>query len=398
MAKRVLVINIGWEQEPLIKLLINKGHELYGITSDINNDNITNQYFKKIFQSDYRDLDNIFNIAKTINPDAVVSDQCDYSHFAQSYLAERLGLKGPNLANAQISSNKFVQRQTANKHGVLIPKFTLVYNYIEAVNACKEIGYPVIIKPIDNRGSFGVSKVNNIQELQNYYYTAIANSNSRFVLIEEFIDGYEITVDGYCFEGEPKSLTVAKKSKEGCGSQVSMDIKYPAEIPDDIYTNALKNNEFVNKVLGYTFGMTHSEYMVTNNGLIYLIESANRGGGVFTSEIIVPNVSGVNILERYIDDIFGDNSNITTPDILEKNEVILKFFSFRPGKIKNIIGMDQVIQERGVLQCRLNVKIGDEIQPISNDGNRHGFIIFKSQTEIRKKVDNIIQKISINYE
>lgn len=150
--------------------------------------------------------------------------------------------------------------------------------------------------------------------------------------------------------------------------------------------------------MGYTFGMTHSEYMVTNNGLIYLIESANRGGGVFTSEIIVPNVSGVNILERYIDDIFGDNSNITTPDILEKNEVILKFFSFRPGKIKNIIGMDQVIQERGVLQCRLNVKIGDEIQPISNDGNRHGFIIFKSQTEIRKKVDNIIQKISINYE
>ena len=398
MAKRVLVINIGWEQEPLIKLLINKGHELYGITSNIKNVNITDQYFKKIFQSDYRDLDKIFNIAKTINPDAVVSDQCDYSHFAQSYLAERLGLKGPNLANAQISANKFVQRQTAKKHGVLIPQFTIVYNYNEAVNACQEIGFPVIIKPIDNRGSFGVSKVNNIQELHNCYYTAIANSNSRFVLIEEFINGYEITVDGYCFEGEPKSLTVAKKSKDGCESQVSMDIKYPAEIPDDIYTKALKNNEFVNKVLGYSFGMTHSEYMVTDNGLIYLIESANRGGGVFTSEIIVPNVSGVNILERYIDDIFGEKSNIITPDILEKNEVILKFFSFSPGKIKNIIGIDRVIQERGVLKCRLNVKIGDEIQPISNDGNRHGFIIFKSQTEIRKKVENIIKKISINYE
>ena len=396
--KKVLVINIGWEQEPLIQLLHERGYELYGITNFRLKKPTLKKHFKKIFQFDFRDLENIYNIAKELKIDAVISDQCDYSHFAQSYVSERLGLKGSTLSQAQISINKYVQRKHAELNGILVPKFILVFNYDEAISACDEIGFPIIIKPIDNRGSFGVAKVNNLSELKYCYLNALSNSHSRFVLIEQFIDGYEITVDGYCFDGIPKSLTIAKKSKEGLGSQVSMDIKYPAEIPDYIYDKALVNNEFVNTILGFTFGMTHSEYMITNTGLIYLIESANRGGGVFTSEIIVPNVCGVNILEKYIDDVIGIKSKVIYPDQIEKNNVILKFFSFQPGVIKKISGFNEIKKNKGILKAKLNVKVGDQISVISNDGNRHGFIIFKSSEKIRNQVNEIINKIKINYE
>jgi len=395
MSKKVLVINLGWEQQPLINSLIDKGFELYGISNEINTSHIG---FKEIYQADYRDLETIYQIANEIKPNAVISDQCDYAHYAQAYVSERLNLKGPSLLQAQVSSNKYIQRKCARENGVLTPNFELAKTLSEAQNAIQKIGFPAIFKPIDNRGSFGITKVNNDLEVKGAYYNALLNSHSRFVLIEQFIDGYEITVDGYCFNGKPKSIAVALKGKEGLQSQVSMDIKYPADIPEDVYQNALSNNEFVANALGYSFGMVHSEYLVDRENNIYLVESANRGGGVFTSEIIVPKVSDINLLEIYINDSLGLGSSFSYPDIIERHQVILKFFALKNGKIKAIKGVDKVINTSGVLAFRLNVKEGDIIKSIDNDGSRHGFVIYHSMGILREELANIIKQIKIEYE
>jgi biotin carboxylase len=395
LPKKVLIINLGWEQKPLIDSLIQRGYEIYGITNEVS---LEYKGFKKVYHSDYRDLEKIHQIAKAIKPDAVISDQCDYSQYAQAYLCERLSLKGPTLRQAQVSSNKYVQRKLAAENGVRIPNFELATSLDEARIALTKIGLPAIIKPIDNRGSFGVSKINQIEELEDAYYNALTNSHSRFVLIEQFINGYEITVDGYCFGGKPKSIAVALKSKEGLTSQVSMDIKYPADIPAEIYKQALVNNEFVANALGFTFGMVHSEYLIDVKNDIYLVESANRGGGVFTSEIIAPKVSGVNILDRLIDDVLDISSEVQYPETIEKNQVILKFFAFKNGKVKAIHGMEKTKSIDGVLACRLNIKIGDIIKTIDNDGSRHGFIIYHSNGNLREEVTVIIKNIEIEYE
>jgi biotin carboxylase len=395
MTKRILIINLGWEQQPLINSLLNRGYMLYGVSNDIS---LKRNDFEDILNADYRDLQKILEYATKIKPDAIISDQCDYSHYVQAYLCDRLGLKGPSFNAAQTSSNKFVQRKTAKNKGILIPKYDLIVNFDEAIKSANEIGFPLIIKPIDNRGSFGVSKVNNTHELKDAYYYALENSHSRFVIIEEFIDGYEITVDGYCFNGVPKSLAVALKSKEGLSSQVSMDIKYPANIPDAVYEEALRNNEIVASSLGYNFGMIHSEYIVDDQNKIYLVESANRGGGVFTSELIVPKVSGIDVLNCYIDDAVGIHRLNNLPNNVARNEVILKFFAFKNGKIKSIQGLDKITNAPGVLACRLNIKVGDTIKTIDNDGSRHGFVIYHSQKDLRSEVAAIINMIKIEYE
>jgi len=395
MNKKVLVINLGWEQQPLINSLIQKGFDLYGISNELN---ISQIGFKEIYFADYRDLDRIYHIATEINPDSVISDQCDYSHFAQAFICERLNLLGPTLLQAQVSSNKYIQRKRAKEYGVLTPSFELVTSLFEARNAIQKIGFPSIIKPIDNRGSFGITKVNNDLEIEEAYYNALVNSHSRFVIIEQFIDGYEITVDGYCFDGKPMSLAIALKSKEGLKSQVSMDIKYPADIPEHVYQKTLRHNEFVANALGYTFGMVHSEYLIDNEENIYLVESANRGGGVLTSEIIVPKVSGIDLLDRYIDDSLGINSSIKIPNIIKRNKVILKFFAFKRGKVKAIYGINKVLEKNSILECRLNIKEGDYVQSIDNDGSRHGFVIYCSDGNLREEVSTIIKQIQIEYE
>lgn len=393
--RKVLVINLGWEQEPLIRELYNRGYQLYGVHY---NDQVDlKALFQKTIISDLRDLETILEFAATITPDAVISDQCDYSHFVQALIASKFNLPGPGIYEAQISANKFFQREKAKAAGVNIPAFKLIVDRNEISLFAKSCGYPIILKPVDNRGSFGVHKVNKADEIDLAYERALVNSHSRLVIAEKFITGTEITIDGYIFNGEAVSLALAKKKHVNSETQVSVDIKYPGEFSEDLYEKALKNNEFVIQSLGYTFGMTHAEYLISADGGIFLVEAANRGGGVFTSEIIVPYVSGVNILSFYINDCIN-GSNTPRPKAIKRNQAILKFFSFGPGKIKTINGLDKLKESDNVLKYRLAVKNGDTIKPIQNDANRHGFMIVTDENDVRKKVEEFINNVFITYE
>ncbi|WP_392534978.1 ATP-grasp domain-containing protein [Nostoc sp. C117] len=393
--KKALVINLGWEQEPLLDVISTTGWELYGIHYE--EIFYRNEVFKEVLIADIRDLPTITKFADLIKPDAVISDQCDYSHFVQAVLCEKYQLPGPRIKQSQISSNKFLQRSIASENSIQVPQFRRIIYPSEVYEFADEVGYPLILKPVDNRGSFGVSKVNSKEEVLLAYLTALSNSHSRWVIAEQFIKGFEVTVDGYCFQRVPYSLTLAKKGHIDEQRQVSVDIKYPGELPDDLYEKVLKNNEEVIRKLGYDFGMTHSEYMVTPAGEIYLIEAANRGGGVYTSEIIVPHVSGVDILGAYINDCL-DISTAIAPKKIGRQEVILKFFSLKPGKIKAIEGVESVIKDPSLLKFRLTVQPGDIVQPIYNDANRHGFVIVSAEKDVRVQAQKIVDKINIIYE
>lgn len=391
---KVLMINLGWEQQPLARALAARGCAIYGI-----HDAVPVEYppLADLFACDLRDLDAILKYARRIKPDAVVSDQCDYSMFAQAVVAEGLGLPGPSVRQAQVATNKLIQRTAAREAGLLIPEFEAVTSELEACAAAGRIGYPVVFKPVDNRGSFGVSKVVGPEDVGQCFFDALVNSHSRIVLVERFIEGVQITVDGYAFpKAGCRSLTCATKQLLDAERQVAMDIIYPGEMADDLRDHAMRVNEAVNHKLGFTFGMTHSEYMVTPDGEVYLIESANRGGGCFTSEIIVPAHSGIDVLQQLVSDALGDaEDRYATP---AQHGVLLKFFRFDPGTIKRINGVDDVVSSPGVLAFRLNVKPGDVLQPITTDGNRHGFLIMREEgSTIRAAAEALMRQIQVDY-
>ncbi len=172
--KRVLVINLGWEQEPLLEKLQHFDVAIYGVHYDSN-------YYKRIdyadlLITDLRDLDMIIDYAIKSKIDAVISDECDYSYFAQAVIAEKLGLPGPRIKEAQIATNKYLQRCRAKEHGILIPDFKLVTCIEDIYSFINNVGFPVIIKPVDNRGSFGVSKINSFEEINNMLINIVIKS------------------------------------------------------------------------------------------------------------------------------------------------------------------------------------------------------------------------------
>lgn len=403
--KRVLAINLGWEQEPLLDLLGSLNLEIYGVHAN-------DGYYKGIryhdlLVADPRDLPRLLLFAQKVRPDAVISDQCDYSQFAQAVIASRLGLPGPSLRDAQIGNSKLLQRTLGWQAGLACPCFTLCLDAQDVLRFGREHGYPLIIKPVDNRGSFGVNRVDRESDVAPAFCDALIHSHSRGVLAETFIQGRHLTVDGYVFQGlGPRTLAVATKTKlPQKQSIIDGEITYPGELPPALYDKASAALERTAAALGFGFGFLHGEFILTDAGEVYLTEIANRGGGVFTSEIIVPNVSGIDILSVYVNDCLGTpllpisgdpNHPGRTPTVMQ----LFAFSDLQEGIVKKISGIDLLEAREDVLRLKMLIRRGDVVRGIASGADRHGVIIMTAPEprELKRRLSEALAMLQVTIE
>jgi len=396
---RILIIGAGWEQEELIKEAKKQGHFIVATHPIM--DNTCLSLADKYFIKDSRDISFHLKIAKAYDVDGVLTDNCDYSYFTACIINEKLGLKDNILQSAIYSNNKLAQRNACKLNNIRQPDFYIVQTISDLLEASEKLSFPVILKPIDNRGTFGITIINQISELENAFYDAISNSISRVLICEKFIEGTLITVDGFCFKDGHKSLTVASRKFEKGSKPITKEIIYPALLKEEQIIMLKNNHEKVVEALNYKLGHTHGEYIYSNNGEIFLVECTNRGGGVYTSSSIVPFLSGINLNLLLInqalnkDEYLYGNGNKT---LLEKS-VILTFLDFSPGKVIKSINYDELIELNYVLKFRTIYKKNEMVESIDNCASRHSMLVVVGQNfqETTKNLDDFKNKIKIKY-
>ena len=207
------------------------------------------------------------------------------------------------------------------------------------------------------------------------FYHAISNSPSRTGIIEEFIEGKLFTVDGYCFDDKHLVLGVASRVFIEGPHPVTKEIIYPAQIGKEIIKRLkVAHNSVVNS-LGYKKGHTHGEYIVNSKNEVYLVECTNRGGGVYTSSTIVPEVSKINVNEALINQLVGKKVKSKVP---QNNPVILAFLDFEVGKTLRSIDF---ISLPNLLKFRSIYSEKDIIESIENCASRHMMLVIKGGTK-----------------
>ncbi|RHX78268.1 ATP-grasp domain-containing protein [Leptospira yasudae] len=395
--KKLMIIGATWEQLPLIQTAKKKGY--YVVATDANPEAIGLQYADVTEQLDPRDLSKALVIAKKHQVEGAVADECDYSHYAATYVNETLGFPTDGIAAAQFTTNKRWMRERCREHHILQPRFVACRTLEEVEAAAELIGLPVIIKPTDNRGSFGVHKVEKKEDLKAAYLDSLLNAHSREVLVEAFIEGIHLTVDG-CMDqrGEHHNLAIASKKVMPGDKPIITEVLYPAAISQESIDHVLKTNSAVIEALQIKRGATHSEYVLDDKGRCFLLETATRGGGVLTSAKIIPEVSNVNISELIIANAMKEKYEINLS--FNRKAAMLTFFIFPPGKVKSIEGLDQVNQMPELLHIQLSIKPGDTLLPMQSGADRHGFAIITSEnTESLQKMREVIfNTIKIQYE
>ncbi len=113
-------------------------------------------------------------------------------------LRERLGLPGQKMESALAYRNKLVMKDHLRGKGVPLPTYQPVSSGVDIVEFVEKHGYPVVIKPLSESGSFNVSIVRNEQELDAY----LANPPQASMEIETFVEGKMYHVDGLMIDGK----------------------------------------------------------------------------------------------------------------------------------------------------------------------------------------------------
>lgn len=241
--------------------------------------------------------DKILSYGKKIKPVGICSIASDLAMPTVNYIANKLGLVANSLECTELTTNKFKMRTSLSKAELPCPKYQLVKDFKDI---CGIMEFPLIIKPIDRSGSRGVYKVNNINEINEAIVNARNVSFVEEVLVEEYIEGKEYSIECISQNGQHSFLQVTEKFTTGSPNFIEKGHLAPARLTDDMKNDIVKIIKKSLDVLKVQNGPSHSEVKITPRGEIKIIEIAARMGGDFIGSDMVYISTGFDFLRNTI--------------------------------------------------------------------------------------------------
>jgi biotin carboxylase len=146
-----------------------------------------------------------------IEPEAVATMGSDQAVLPTAQLAERLGLPGLPVETARTVADKRRMRAAFERAKVRCPKGREATSFAEAEQAFHQLGAPVVVKPVDGSGQRGVTEVRSERELADAVDRALAASKTGAIVLEQYLDGDEYTVNGFLLDGEYFPMSVTRR-------------------------------------------------------------------------------------------------------------------------------------------------------------------------------------------
>ncbi len=331
-----------------------------------------------------------------IDPAGAISFVSEAGLAAAAAVRMAYGLTGPDGKLTHKLTDKKAQRLAWDAAGLPNPEWRAASSDAEAKKALADIGLPAIIKPVDSAGSRGVTKLEEVAQFDQAVAEAFHHSRSGDIMVEQFIEGLEYTVETFSHEGTVYSLLCTEKLKvPGTKGTVAMELRTPdleAGILEKIKETAIG----ALGAIGYTDGPGHTEIIVTENGHPYLVETAGRGAGFKVFDAMIPRASGYDLAQACAQQAVGIKPPKPNPQDIP---VVLRFFPSKAGRVTGISGFEEASALEGV-ESGPFVKIGDRVGKASCDGDRLGYILSwgNSRTQALERAGQAENMISFKVE
>ena len=192
------------------------------------------------------------------------------------------------MASAICMNKEYTKRVLSTCHEIPLIKSVFVKKGENVQAKTKDLKYPLITKPVSEGSSFGMTKVNAPEELQKAYDEATKFNDD--VLIEEFIDGYFVTVG--VLENEGKVFATEILEIRTKTEWYDFDAKYtkglsefilPANL-DEKTTNLIKDLAVKSHITAGCSGVSRVDFMIKDNEP-YFLEINTSPGMTDTSDL-----------------------------------------------------------------------------------------------------------------
>lgn len=300
--------------------------------------------------------------------DGVFTAGTDFST-SVAWVAERLGLPGIPYGAALDATDKARMRARFQEHGVPSPRFTVLEPGGPPLRAAAlpgDLEFPVVVKPVDNMGARGVRRADTEGELRAALDTAWAQSRSRRAIVEEFLEGPELSLDAVVWDGRVTICGVADRHIVFPPYFVEIGHTLPSALPKEVLRQA--EEVFVRGILalGLRTGAAKGDIKLTPRGVM-VGEIAARLSGGYMSGWTCPLATGVEVTEAALRLAVGLPPGDLTP--MRARVAAERAFISIPGRIQSISGIGEAAAMQGVHEVFLRVHEGQEAElPINNMG------------------------------
>ena len=405
MKKMVLFLCGGRWQEPWVKFLKEKGHQIILVDPNINP--ICKKYADVYFQEDVKQVDAIFEFISKgeFEIEFVTSDQTDVATIPVAILSQKFNTPAIPLEVVEKFTNKFLSRDfVASIDNTHVPNYAQVVSleciltFVES-STCDKF----IIKPANAQSSRGIEAFdNNVtnQDLEYHLQHALLHSTTGYAVVEEFVNGTEITIEGIVIDRKHHIMAASRKKHFRMG--IASELAYPLVSKNEFLDRIFSFHSKIIEATKIPFGITHSEYIINETTQeFWLVEMACRGGGSLIPSHIVPWVSQIELYPILYNALTKQTTTGLSFEVGEaKKAAVLHFFEFKEGVVKTILGLDECSKMKGVVLIDLEFKPGDSIKSASDDRGRQGFaIVFGDNlSDCYLVINQLYERINIEYE
>ncbi len=399
--KRLLIIGAGQEQAPAYKIALKMGLKVVG--SDMDPHAPAFRFTdEKIIASTYdaeETLEEALKYHESKPIDGVMTLACD-TPTAVALVAKTLGLQGNSLETAKLSSDKLLQLHRFRSDNLPIPAYREIQTEEQLESAIADWGFPLILKPPDNRGARGVLRLTESVDLRWAFRESLSNSGSGSVIVQKFIPGEQISSESIVVSGKAYTAMYSGRNYEFLEKYAPYIIENGGCLPADITETRQKAlDDVVQRAaesLGVENGPLKGDLVLTDKGPMVL-EFATRMGGGYAVSHSIPLTHGVHLVEQVIRQALGRTPRVEDLIPAYKQSAALRFFFPFPGVVKEIKGFDKLGGPDGVVLKRLYVKEGDVIAPVTDHTKRAGCVIAvgKDKEEAEQRAAKAVDSVRI---
>jgi biotin carboxylase len=281
-------------------------------------------------------------------------------------VAERLGLPGISVETARLACDKLAMKRRFKELGVPVPWFAPVANAGELRFLMAEHGADLVIKPVDSRGSRGVQRVAQVQDLAKAFMLARSYSPSERVMVEQYLTGPQVSTESLVTNGRCYTPGFSDRNYEFLERYAPFFIEnggdLPSQLPEETQEKVRALVARAAAAMGITEGTVKGD-IVVHDGEPYVIELAARLSGGFFCTREIPLNTGVDFIGAAIKVALGEAVDEAEMTPKQAVPVVQRYAFPDPGKVVAIHGAEEARRIAGIAELIVTARLGDVIPP-----------------------------------
>lgn len=320
--------------------------------------------------------------------DAVIAVDEDTA-VVSGFVASALGLQQNSVASVQIAKNKYLMRETLHQAGVRVPRFRHYLLDEDAKEIASRIDYPCVVKPVFLSTSRGVMRADNREEfvkaflrlesiLKIPHIAKKGGAARREILVEEFIPGFEVAVEGLLTDGRLRALAIFDKPDPLDGPFFEETIYVtPSRLSEKVQQEVLETTQAAIQAMGLTGGAIHAELRVNQEGP-WVIEIAARAIGGLCSRTLRFGDAQLSLEEVILRHAIGIDVSRLARESRAAGVMMIPIP--RAGSLQEVCGVDDAKQVANIEDVMITAHLTQKLEPPPEGASYLGFIFSRAET------------------